>query len=311
MEFFHKATNFPFMATRKLWYGLSIVMMLVSFGSFYTKGLNLAIDFTGGVSIEASFPQAANLDAVRAGLEKSGFKEPSVQNFGSSRDIAIRLPPDARQSGAEIRARVETALKTVDAGAQIQQLAVVGPQVGNELRDSAIWALSITLLLVFVYISFRFHTWRLSLGAILAVLHDPILVLGVFSITQTSFDLAVVAAILAVVGYSLNDTIIVFDRIRERFEANRRLAPALALDQSINQTLSRTIMTKLVTMIVVVALLFLGGPVLRGFSEALLIGILAGTYSSIYISASVALDCGLKAEHVFPVLAKKAVDSLP
>jgi len=311
MEFFHKTTNFPFMATRKLWYGLSIVMMLVSFGSFYTKGLNLAIDFTGGVSIEASFPQAANLDAVRAGLEKAGFKEPSVQNFGSSRDIAIRLPPDARQSGAEIRARVETALKTVDAGAQIQQLAVVGPQVGNELRDSAIWALSITLLLVFVYISFRFHTWRLSLGAILAVMHDPILVLGVFSITQTSFDLAVVAAILAVVGYSLNDTIIVFDRIRERFEANRRLAPALALDQSINQTLSRTIMTKLVTMIVVVALLFLGGPVLRGFSEALLIGILAGTYSSIYISASVALDCGLKAEHVFPVLAKKAVDSLP
>jgi len=311
MEFFHKTTNFPFMATRKLWYGLSIVMMLVSFGSFYTKGLNLAIDFTGGVSIEASFPQTANLDAVRAGLEKAGFKEPSVQNFGSSRDIAIRLPPDAKQSGAEIRAQVEAALKTVDAGAQIQQLAVVGPQVGNELRDSAIWALSITLLLVFVYISFRFHTWRLSLGAILAVLHDPILVLGVFSITQTSFDLAVVAAILAVVGYSLNDTIIVFDRIRERFEANRRLAPALALDQSINQTLSRTIMTKLVTMIVVVALLFLGGPVLRGFSEALLIGILAGTYSSIYISASVALDCGLKAEHVFPVLAKKAVDSLP
>jgi preprotein translocase subunit SecF len=311
MEFFHKATNFPFMATRKLWYGLSIVLMLVSFGSFYTKGLNLAIDFTGGVSIEASFPQAANLDAIRIGLEHAGFKEPSVQNFGSSRDIAIRLPPAAKQTGAEIRAQVETALKTVDAGAQIQQLAVVGPQVGDELRNSAIWALSITLLLVFVYISFRFHTWRLSLGAILAVLHDPILVLGVFSITQTSFDLAVVAAILAVVGYSLNDTIIVFDRIRERFEANRRLAPALALDQSINQTLSRTIMTKLVTMIVVVALLFLGGPVLRGFSEALLIGILAGTYSSIYISASVALDCGLKAEHVFPVLAKKAIDSLP
>jgi preprotein translocase subunit SecF len=188
---------------------------------------------------------------------------------------------------------------------------VVGPQVGDELRNSAIWALSITLLLVFGYISLRFHTWRLSLGAILAVLHDPILVLGVFSITGTPFDLAVVAAILAVVGYSLNDTIIVFDRIRERFEANRRLATAVALDQSINQTLSRTIMTKLVTLIVVVALLFLGGPVLRGFSEALLIGILAGTYSSIYISASVALDCGLKAEHVFPVVDRKVVDSLP
>jgi len=311
MEFFHKTTSFPFMATRKLWYGLSIVLMLVSFGSFYAKGLNLAIDFTGGVNIEVSFPQAANVDAVRGALEQAGFKEPSVQNFGSSRDISIRLPPAAKQTGDEIRAKVEAALKTVDAAAQIQQLAVVGPQVGDELRDSAIWALSITLVLVFVYVAFRFHTWRLSLGAILAVMHDPILVLGVFSITQTSFDLAVVAAILAVVGYSLNDTIIVFDRIRERFEANRRLVPAVALDQSINQTLSRTIMTKLVTMIVVVALLFLGGPALRGFSEALLIGILAGTYSSIYISASVALDCGLKAEHVFPVLAKKAVDSLP
>lgn len=312
MEFFHKTTNFPFMATRKVWYGLSVVLMLVSFGSFFVRGLNLAIDFTGGVSIEATFPATANLGAIRTGLAQAGFKEPSVQNFGSSRDIAIRLPPDAKQSGAEIRARVESVLKAVDPGAQVQQLAVVGPQVGDELRNSAIWALSITLLLVFVYVAFRFHTWRLSLGAILAVLHDPILVLGIFSITQTSFDLAVVAAILAVVGYSLNDTIIVFDRIRERFEANRRLAPALALDQSINQTLSRTIMTKLVTLIVVVALLFLGGPVLRGFSEALLIGILAGTYSSIYISASVALDCGLKAEHVFPVIdPKKAADSLP
>jgi preprotein translocase subunit SecF len=311
MEFFHKATNFPFMATRKLWYGLSIALMVISFASFFMKGLNLAIDFTGGVSIEASFPQEAKIDAVREGLAHAGFKEPSVQSFGSSRDIAIRLPPEKTQSGAAIRAKVDAVLKTVDPGAEIKQLAVVGPQVGDELRNSAVWALSITLLLVFAYIAFRFHTWRLSLGAILAVMHDPILVLGIFSVTQTTFDLAVVAAILAVVGYSLNDTIIVFDRIRERFEANRRLAPAMALDQSINQTLSRTIMTKLVTLIVVVALLILGGPALRGFSEAMLIGILAGTYSSIYISASVALDCGLKAEHLFPVAAKKAVDELP
>ena len=311
MEFFHKPTNFPFMATRKLWYGLSIILMIVSFSSFFVRGLNYAIDFTGGVNIEVKFPQTANLDAVRKGLSGAGFKEPSVQSFGSSRDIVIRLPPEPGQSGAEIRTKVESALQGVDAGAEVQDLSIVGPQVGEELRNSAIWALSITLLGVFAYIAFRFHTWRLSLGAILAVMHDPILVLGIFSITQTTFDLAVVAAILAVVGYSLNDTIIVFDRIRERFEANRRLEPALALDQSINQTLSRTIMTKLVTMIVVVALLFLGGPVLRGFSEALLIGILAGTYSSIYISASVALDCGLRAEHVFPVLAKKAIDSLP
>ena len=311
MEFFSKVSNFPFMATRKVWYTLSVVLMLVSFGSFFTRGLNLAIDFTGGVSIEATFPGTANIEVIREGLEQAGFKEPSVQNFGTSRDVAVRLPPDAKLSGAEVRAKVDGVLRAVDPGATIQRLEVVGPQVGDELRNSAIWALSITLLLVFGYISLRFHTWRLSLGAILAVIHDPILVLGVFSITGTPFDLAVVAAILAVVGYSLNDTIIVFDRIRERFEANRRLATAVALDQSINQTLSRTIMTKLVTLIVVVALLFLGGPVLRGFSEALLIGILAGTYSSIYISASIALDCGLKAEHVFPVVDRKVVDSLP
>jgi preprotein translocase subunit SecF len=311
VEFFHKTTSFPFMATRKVWYTLSAILMIGSFVSFATMGLNLAIDFTGGVTVEAALTKTANTDAIRQGLEEAGFKEPQVQNFGSSRDIAIRLPPDPSQTGPVIRAKIESVLKAQDPGAQILRLEVVGPQVGNELKTSAIWALTFTLLLIFVYIAFRFHTWRLSLGAILAVMHDPILVLGIFSITQTPFDLAVVAAILAVVGYSLNDTVVVFDRIRERFESNRRLPPAVALDQSINQTLSRTIMTKVVTAIVVVALLFLGGPVLRGFSEALLIGILAGTYSSIYISASVALDFGLTAEHVFPTVKKTAADQMP
>ncbi|HEU4626924.1 MAG TPA: protein translocase subunit SecF [Steroidobacteraceae bacterium] len=311
MEFFHKPTNFPFMATRKVWYGLSVVLMIVCFVSFATRGLNYAIDFTGGVSVEATFPQAADVEKVRAALEAAGFHEPSVQQFGSSRDIAIRLPPIEGQTGDVIRANIEKALQGVDPGAHIQQLEVVGPQVGSELKVSAMWALSFTLILIAIYLALRFHTWRLSAGAILAVAHDPILVLGVFSVTQTPFDLAVVAAILAVIGYSLNDTVIVFDRIRERFEASRRLPSAVVLDQAINQTLSRTIMTKVVTSIVVVALLFLGGPVLRGFSEALLIGILAGTYSSIYISSSVALDLGLKAEHVFPTVKKTAVDHLP
>lgn len=299
------------MATRKVWYGLSVVLMIVCFVSFATRGLNYAIDFTGGVSVEATFPQAADVEKVRAALEAAGFHEPSVQQFGSSRDIAIRLPPIEGQTGDVIRANIEKALQGVDPGAHIQQLEVVGPQVGSELKVSAMWALSFTLILIAIYLALRFHTWRLSAGAILAVAHDPILVLGVFSVTQTPFDLAVVAAILAVIGYSLNDTVIVFDRIRERFEASRRLPSAVVLDQAINQTLSRTIMTKVVTSIVVVALLFLGGPVLRGFSEALLIGILAGTYSSIYISSSVALDLGLKAEHVFPTVKKTAVDHLP
>jgi preprotein translocase subunit SecF len=319
VEFFKKATSFPFMATRKVWYGLSIALMLISVVSFLTRGLNLAIDFTGGVTVEVNFPKTADIDAVRARLTAAGFEDPQVQTFGSSRDIVIRLPPEREQSaqpgtaatGEVVRTRIEPVIKSVDPGAQIMRLEVVGPQVGGELQRSAIWALSFTLALIFVYIALRFHTWRLSLGAILAVMHDPILVLGIFSVTQTPFDLAVVAAILAVIGYSLNDTVVVFDRIRERFETNRRLPPAIVLDQSINQTLSRTIMTKVVTAIVVVALLFLGGPVLRGFSEALLIGIVAGTYSSIYISSAIALDCGLIAEHVFPSVKKTAVDSLP
>lgn len=311
MEFFSHQTSYPFMATRKVWYTLSALLMIVSLGSFFMRGVNLAIDFTGGVSAEANFPQAANVDRVRASLTAAGFRDPSVQNFGSSRDIAIRLPPDPKQTGATIRAQLETALRAIDPGAQVVQLEVVGPQVGNELKVSAIEALGFTLFGIFLYIAFRFHTWRLSLGAILAVLHDPILVLGFFAITQMSFDLAVVAAILAVIGYSLNDTVVVFDRIRERFEGNRRSAADVVLDQSINQTLSRTIMTKVVTSIVVVALLFLGGPVLKGFSAALLIGIIAGTYSSIYISSAIALDCGLTAEHVFPTVKKAALDHLP
>jgi preprotein translocase subunit SecF len=311
VEFFSHQTSYPFMATRKVWYTLSAVLMIVSLGSFFMRGVNLAIDFTGGVSAEASFPQAANVDQVRARLGAAGFREPSVQNFGSSRDIAIRLPPDPKQTATSIRAQLETALRGIDPGAQVVQLEVVGPQVGSELKMSAIEALGFTLLGIFLYIAFRFHTWRLSLGAILAVLHDPILVLGFFAITQMSFDLAVVAAILAVIGYSLNDTVVVFDRIRERFEGNRRSPPDVVLDQSINQTLSRTIMTKVVTSIVVVALLFLGGPVLKGFSAALLIGIIAGTYSSIYISSAIALDCGLTAEHVFPTVKKAALDHLP
>lgn len=311
MEFFHKPTSFPFMATRKVWYGLSIILMIVSIVSLSTRGLNLAIGFTGGVSIEATFPHAANTDAVRRELSAAGFRSPEVENFGSSRDIEIRLPPESGLNGAAIRAKVETVLKKVDPAAEIRSLDVVGPEVGGELERSAAWALTFTLGMIFIYIAFRFHTWRLSLGAIVAVIHDPVLVLGIFSIDRTSFDLSVVAAVLAVVGYSLNDTVVVFDRIRERFHLSRRLPSAQVLDQSINQTLSRTIMTKVVTAIVVVALLVLGGPTLRGFSEAMLIGIIAGTYSSIYISSAIALDCGLNAEHIFPTVKKTAVDNMP
>ncbi len=311
MEFFHKPTSFPFMSTRKVWYGLSVILMLISLGSFLGRGLNLAIDFTGGVRIEAAFPQAANVDAVRAALKSAGFDDAPVENFGSSREISIRLPPQPGADSAAIRTKIEGILQSLDPGAELRSIEVVGSQVGSELRGKAAESLLGALALIFIYIMFRFHTWKLSAGAILAVLHDPILVLGVFSVSRTPFDLTVVGAMLAVIGYSLNDTVVVFDRIRERFESSRRLEPRLVLDQSINQTLSRTIMTKVVTLIVVVALYVLGGPALKGFSEALIIGILAGTYSSIYISSAIALDCGLKADDLLPTSDKKPVDDLP
>jgi preprotein translocase subunit SecF len=310
VEFFHRATQFPFMSTRRVWYGLSGVLILIAIVSLFTRGLNLGVDFTGGVTVQASFAAAADRDAVSAALTRAGYADPQVTIFGTSRDIAIRLPP-TKQSTEAVGTSLEQILRGVDAGVQIRQVEVIGPQVGGELQRSAVEALAATLLLIFGYIALRFHTWRLSLGAILAVLHDPILVLGAFSLTRTTFDLTVVAAMLAVIGYSLNDTVVVFDRIRERFHSSRRLEPQLVLDQSINQTLSRTIMTKVVTLIVVVALYVLGGPVLKGFSEALIIGILAGTYSSIYISSAVALDCGLKAEHLLAAAVKRPADDMP
>src|ERR1700684_824810 len=310
MEFFHRATNFPFMSTRKVWYGLSIALILISIVSLVTRGLNLGVDFTGGVTVQAGFPAAVQPEAVNSALVRAGSPDPQVTIFGTSRDIAIRLPPTKENTEA-VRSKIEQILRSVDAGAEIRQVEVIGPQVGGELLKSAWEALAATLLLIFGYIALRFHTWRLSFGAILAVLHDPILVLGTFSLTRTTFDLTVVAAVVGVIGYSLNDTVVVFDRIRERFHSGRRLNPVAVLDQSINQTLSRTIMTKVVTLIVVVALYALGGPVVRGFSEALIIGIVDGTYSSIYISSAVALDCGLEAEHLLGTSVKKAAAHLP
>ncbi len=311
MEFFKANSSFRFMGARKAWYGVSAVLILASLASLGIRGLNLGVDFTGGVTIEAAFPGAVSVETVRSALEKAGFPEPQVQNFGSSRDLAIRLPPPKDQTSDQVRSRLETTLRAVEPKVELRRLEVVGPQVGAELATAAWQSLLATVVLIFFYVAIRFHTLKLGIGAILAALHDPILVLGFFSVTWMQFDLAVVAALLAVIGYSLNDTVVVFDRIRERFESNKRMEPAQVIDQSLNQTLSRTIMTSFTTMIVVIVLLFLGGPVLQGFSSALTVGILVGTYSSIYIAASVALDMGLKSEDLFPTTRKAAIDELP
>jgi len=312
MEFFHKVTRFPFMNTRKVWYGLSVVLIVTSLGLAAIRGLNLGVDFTGGVVVETNFAQPPNIEQLRDALTKAGVASAQVQAFGSSRDILVRLPPDPNAKGDQIGARILDIFSKTDRGVKLQRTEVVGAQVGQELFVKGAWALIATLVLILIYVLFRF-TPKLALGGIFAVLHDPICVVGFFAISQMTFDLTAISAILAVIGYSLNDTVIVFDRIRERARTSRKLTIAQVIDESINQTLSRTIMTKLVTLLVVVALLIFGGETLRGFSAALVIGIIAGTYSSIYISAALALDLGLRADDLLErkIARPEEIDGLP
>jgi preprotein translocase subunit SecF len=312
MEFFHKVTRFPFMHTRKVWYGLSTVLIVASLALVLIRGLNLGVDFTGGVVVETNFSQAPNIEALRAALASADVAGAQVQAFGSSRDILVRLPPDPNAKGDQIGAHVLEIFSKIDSGVKLQRTEVVGPQVGQELFVKGGWALFATLVLILIYVLFRF-TPKLALGAIFAVLHDPICVVGFFALTQMTFDLTAISAVLAVIGYSLNDTVIVFDRIRERARSARKLSIAQVIDESINQTLSRTLMTKLVTLLVVVSLLIFGGETLRGFSAALVIGIIAGTYSSIYISAALSLDLGLRTDDLLERKAAKPeeVDGLP
>jgi preprotein translocase subunit SecF len=312
MEFFHKVTRFPFMHTRKVWYGLSAFLIVASLVLVVIRGLNLGVDFTGGVVVETNFPQAPNIEALRSALAAAGVAGAQVQAFGSSRDILVRLPPDPNAKGDQIGARISEIFGKIDAGVKLQRTEVVGPQVGQELFIKGGVAMAATLALILIYVLFRF-TPKLALGAIFAVLHDPICVVGFFALTQMTFDLTAISAVLAVIGYSLNDTVIVFDRIRERARSSRKLSIAQVIDESINQTLSRTLMTKLVTLLVVVALLIFGGETLRGFSAALVIGIIAGTYSSIYISAALSLDLGLRVDDLLERKATKPeeIDGLP
>jgi preprotein translocase subunit SecF len=312
MEFFHKVTRFPFMRTRKVWYGLSAVLIVASLTLVVVRGLNLGIDFTGGVNIETNFAQSPNIDQLRGTLTKAGVNGAQVQAFGSSRDILVRLPPDPNVKGDQIGAKILEVFKSVDPEVKLQSTEVVGPQVGKELFVRGAWALVLTLVFIMIYVLARF-TFKLAVGAILAVLHDPICVIGFFALSQMTFDLTAIAAILAVIGYSLNDTVIVFDRVRERARNARKLAVSQVIDESINQTLSRTLMTKLVTLLVVVFLLIFGGETLHGFSAALVIGIVAGTYSSIYISAAAALDFGLRTDDLLErkLTRPEEVDGLP
>jgi len=311
MEFFHKTTRFPFMATRRRWYAVSAIIILAAFAALFIRGLNFGIDFTGGVVLELEFPQAAELDKVRGARGQAGFGNAAVQSFGTAQDVLVRLLPEEGRDVNELAASVLQAVRNYEPGVELRRTEVVGPQVGQELAEKGALAVLFTFVLILAYVAFRFQ-WKLGVGAIVAALHDPIVILGIFAATGLTFDLPALAAILAVIGYSLNDTVVVFDRIRERFLSMRKGTSEQVIDAAINETLSRTIMTSGTTMITVLALLFLGGEILRSFATALTIGIVVGTYSSIYVASALALDLKLTARDLMPVQREKdAIDDMP
>lgn len=310
MEFFHKVTTFPFMHTRRTWYGVSAVAIVASVALLLWHGLNLGIDFTGGVVLEFAYPSSANVEETRAALTKAGY-EAHVQTFGSANDVMVRLLPHGDVDVNELSRNVTAVLQSVVPEVKLQRSEVVGAVIGDELKNQGGLAVMLTFILVGVYTWFRFQ-WKMGVSAVVATLHDPIIILGFFAATQMPFDLSVLAAILAVIGYSLNDTVVVFDRVRDNFHTMRRATPEQVMDASINQTLSRTVITSGATLLVVIVLLLVGGETLKGFSWALTIGILVGTYSSIYVAGAMALDIKLNARDLMPPQEDKdKVDALP
>ncbi|MEG9498438.1 protein translocase subunit SecF [Mannheimia indoligenes] len=297
----------PFMKYRFIGFIFSIIVSALCIFTIATKGFNWGLDFTGGTVIETQFSQPADLPKLRSELENSGYGSALVQTTGSQKDLMIRLSANAGDMSVGNKV-MEMIHQKLDPNATIKSIEFVGPNVGEELTQGAIYATLATLAMLLIYVGTRFE-WRLAVGGIVALFHDVLVTLGVFSFLQIELDLTFVAAILSVVGYSLNDSIVVFDRVRENFSKIRRLSSIEVVDISLSQTLSRTLMTSVTTLFVVLALFYLGGPTLHSFSLALLIGIAFGTYSSIYIAIGVALQLGLKREHmVQPKVEKEGAD---
>ena len=300
MKIFKKTPTFDFMAKRKIALAFSALLITASIFSLVTKGLNFGLDFTGGTLIEVGYKQSADLNKIRSRLTTAGFGDAVVQNFGSSKDVLVRLAPRENTSSQSLGDKILTALKEDDANVDMRRQEFVGPQVGDELRDDGGLAMIIALGFILVYVMARFE-YRFALGSIAALIHDVVITMGVFAFFQFDFNLTVLAAVLAVIGYSLNDTIVVFDRIRENFRLMRKKKPVEIINASLNQTLSRTMMTSITTLIVVLAMFFLGGELIHGFAIALIIGILVGTYSSIYVASSMIITLNITAESMMPV----------
>jgi len=308
-ELFKGTSPIRFMKYSKPATWLSMLLIIGSIASLSINWINWGLDFTGGTLIEVGFEQPAVLPDVRDTLAEANFPGAIVQHFGSSQEVMIRIAPKDGVKGVVIGTQVLEALQAAEYGnVDMRRIEFVGPNVGEELAEDGGLAIIIALICIMIYVSARFE-WRLAAGAVLALAHDIIITLGVFSVFQLEFDLTVLAALLAVVGYSLNDTIVVFDRIRENFRLMTTATPDEVVDQSITQTLNRTMITSGTTIFVLVSLFVVGGALIHGFSTALLIGIFVGTYSSIYVASSLAVNLGVNREHMIPeVIEKEGAD---
>ena len=304
--------DIDFLGKRKIALIFSSVLIVASIASLAINGLKLGIDFTGGTLVEVGYKQSADLGVLRNALSEAGFSNATVQNFGSSKDVLIRLKPQDGVSNAELSTKILSAVnKDTAEPADLRRVEFVGPQVGEELANDGGLALLYSMFGILIYVAWRFE-YKFSLGSVAALIHDVIITLGFFSILQMEFDLTVLAAILAVIGYSLNDTIVVYDRIRENFRTLRKDTSANIMNISLNQTLSRTLMTSFTTALVLVALAVLGGEIIHNFAIALLIGVGIGTYSSIYVASPIVLTLGItKEDLMLPVKEGEDIDQMP
>jgi preprotein translocase subunit SecF len=311
MEFFKRTPNIDFMGKRRITYVISAALMIGSFVLLAVRGLNLGIDFTGGVVVEVAYPAAADIDRARDALAAAGFKDAQVQTFGSSRDLAVRVIPEQGEDINQVSARIRDALSASDPGVEVRRTEVVGPQVGRDLTEQGGLAMLFTFIGILIYVGFRFEK-KMAAGTVLAAMHDPIVILGFFAATHMTFDLAVLAAVLAVIGYSINDTVVVFDRVREVFLLMRKGTPTEVINAALNQTLSRTLMTSISVLFVVVSLYLFAGATLAGFSIAIIVGVVVGTYSSIFVAGALAHDMKLKAQDLMSIKKEDPeLDALP
>ncbi|HEC75187.1 MAG TPA: protein translocase subunit SecF [Methylophaga aminisulfidivorans] len=300
MQFLSTQTHIKFMSKRHIAVVFSAILIIISLASLVKQGLNFGIDFTGGTMIELGYKDAVDLNQVRSQLSSAGYEDATVQNFGSIHDILIRLPVIDTKNMSQLSNEVVAMLNThTDAEIDVRRVEFVGPQVGEELTEQGGLAMLYALIGILIYVSVRFE-YRFAIGSVVALIHDVIITLGFFSLSRVEFDLTVLAAILAIIGYSLNDTIVVFDRIRETFLRQRKGEPEEIIDSALNDTLSRTLMTSFTTILVVLALFIFGGDVIHAFSMALLLGIGVGTYSSIYIASNTLLVMGVSKEDLLP-----------